>query len=55
MSWERFGGAGNARKVRFGQVLGRNRSFLVAIEFLVLCRNRGSLCHDMVLKLEVVA
>ena len=40
---------------RFGKVLGRNRGFLVAIEFLVLCRDRGSLCHDMVLRLQEVA
>ena len=32
------------------QVLGLDRGFLVAIEFLVLCRKRGSLCYDMVLR-----
>ena len=40
---------------KFGQVLGCNRVFLVATEFLVLCRNRVSLCRDMVLKLQAVA
>ena len=47
---------------RFGQVLGRDRGFLVATEFLVLCRDRGSLCRDrgslcrdMVLRLQAVA
>ena len=40
---------------RFGQVLGRDRGFLVAIEFLVLCHDRGSLCHNLVLKLQAVA
>ena len=40
---------------QFVQVLGRNRGFLVATEFLVLCRDRGSMCHDMVLKLQAVA
>ena len=40
---------------RFGQVLDRNRSFLVVTEFLVLCRDRGSLCRDMVLRLQAVA
>ena len=37
---------------RCGEVLGRDRGFLVATEFLVLCRNRG---RDMVLKLQIVA
>ena len=39
MSWERAGGVGNARKgyCRFRHVLGRDRGFLVATEFLVLC------------------
>ena len=36
---------------RFGQVLGCDRGFLVETEFLVLCRDKGSLCHDMVLRL----
>ena len=40
---------------RFGQVLGRDKSFLVVTKFLVLCRNRGSLCRNMVLRLQVVA
>ena len=40
---------------RFVQVLDRDRSFLVATEFLVLCRDRGSLCRDMVLRLQAVA
>ena len=40
---------------RFGQVLGRDRGFLVAIEFLVLCSNKGSLCRDKVLRLQAVA
>ena len=40
---------------RFGQVLGHNRGFLVETNFLVLCRDRGSLCHDMVLRLQEVA
>ena len=37
MSWEEAGGAGNARKgyCRFRLVLGRDRGFLVTIEFLV--------------------
>ena len=35
----------------FGQVLGLDRGFLVAIEFLVLCCDKGSLCLDMVLRL----
>ena len=50
MSWEEAGGAGNARKgyCRFGQVLGRDKGFLVVTEFLVLCR-------DMVLKLQAIA
>ena len=39
---------------KFGQVLGLSRGFLVATEFLVLCRDRGSLCHDMVLRLQTV-
>ena len=39
---------------RFGQVLGLDRGFLVATEFLVLCRNRGSLCRDMALRLHAV-
>ena len=37
---------------RFGQVLGHDRGFLVATKFLVLCRDRGSLCQDMVLSLQ---
>ena len=40
---------------RFGLVLGRGRDFLVATTFLVLCRDRGSLCRDMVLRLQAVA
>ena len=40
---------------RFGQVLGRDRGFLVAIEFLVVCCDMGSLCRDMVLRLQAVA
>ena len=28
---------------------GSLQGFLVAIEFLVLCHDKGSLCHDMVL------
>ena len=40
---------------RCGQVLGRDRGFLVATEFLVLCRDRGSLCYDMVFMLQAVA
>ena len=40
---------------RFGQVLGRDRGFLVVTEFLVLCHDRGSLCRDMVLRLQAVA
>ena len=40
---------------RFGQVLGRNRGFLVMTEFLVLCRDKGSLCHDMVIRLQAIA
>ena len=57
MSWEEAGGAGNARKgyYRFRQVLGYDRGFLVAIEFLVLCRDWGSLCRDVVLRLKAVA
>ena len=43
------------RLFRFSQVLGCDKGFLVAIEFLVLCRDSGSLCHDMVLRLQVVA
>ena len=31
------------------------QEFLVAIEFLVLCRDRGSLCRDMVLRLQAVS
>ena len=31
------------------------QEFLVAIEFLVLCRDRGSLCPDMVLRLQAVS
>ena len=52
MSWEEARGVGNARKgcYRFGQVLGRDKSFLVATEFLVLCRDKGSLCRDVVLR-----
>ena len=50
MSWEEAGGAGNAIKgyCMFGQVSSRDRGFLVATEFLVLCR-------DMVLRLQIVA
>ena len=40
---------------RFGQVLGRDRGFLVATEFLVLCHDKGSLCRDMALWLHTVA
>ena len=40
---------------RFGQVLGRDRGFLVATEFLVQCRDMSSLCCDMVLRLQAVA
>ena len=47
---------------RFGQGLGLNRGFLVAIEFMVLChdrgflrRDRGSMCRDMVLRLQAVS
>ena len=40
---------------RLRQVLGRDRGFLVATEFLVLCRDGGSLCLDMVLRLQAVA
>ena len=36
---------------RFRQVLGRDKGFLVATEFLVLCPDRGSLCCEMVLRL----
>ena len=32
----------------FGQVLGRNRVFLV------LCRDRGPLCRDIALRLDAV-
>ena len=42
------------RLLRFGQVLGRDRGYLVATEFLVLCHDRGSLCRDMVLRLQAV-
>ena len=57
MSWEKARGVGNARRafVGLGQVLGRDRGFLVATKFLVLCRDRGSLCPDMILKLQAVA
>ena len=56
MSWEEAGGARNARtgNCRFGQVLGRDRGFLVVTKFLVLSRDRGSLCRDMFLRLQVV-
>ena len=40
---------------RCGQVLGRDSGFLVAKEFLALRRDRGSLCRDMVLRLQAVA
>ena len=40
---------------RFRQVLCRDRGFLVTIDFLVLCRDMGSLCRDMVLRLQTVA
>ena len=43
------------RLLQVWQVLGHDRGFLAATEFLVLCRNRGSLCRDMVLRLQVVA
>ena len=36
-------------------VLGHDRGFLVAIEFLSMCRYRGSLCHNMVLRLQAIA
>ena len=39
----------------FEQVLGRDRGFLITTDFLILCRNRGSLCHDMVLRFHAVA
>ena len=57
MSWEEARGVENARKgyYRFGQVLGCDKSFLVATEFLVLCRDRGSLCRDVVLRVQVVS
>ena len=31
------------------------QEFLVMTEFLVLCRDKGSLCRDMVLRLQAVA
>ena len=46
-----MGGVGKAKK-HATACLGRNRGFLVAIEFLVLCRDRGSLCHDIVLRFK---
>ena len=36
---------------RFRQVLGCDRGSLVETEFCVLCRDRGSLCRNMVLRL----
>ena len=39
------------RLLQVGQVLGRDRGFLVTTMFLVLCPNKGSLCREMVLKL----
>ena len=38
-----------------GHVLGRDRGFLVETEFLVLCRDRGSLCRNMALRFHAVA
>ena len=57
MSGEEARAARNARKgyYRFRQVLGCDRGFLVAIEFLVLCRDWGSPCRDMVLRMKAVA
>ena len=43
MSWEEDGGVGNARKgyCRFGQVLGRDRGFLVVTEFSGIVLRQG--------------
>ena len=38
-----------------GHVLGCDKGFLVTTEFLVLCRDKGSLCHNMVPKLQAVS
>ena len=41
----------------FGQVLGRDRGFLVATEFFFffMCRDRGPLCHNMALRLDAAS
>ena len=38
-----------------GHVLGRDKGFLVATEFLVLCRDRVSLCRNMALMFHAIA
>ena len=38
----------------FEQALGRDRGFLVATEFLVLCCDRGSLCRRQLLGRDIV-
>ena len=38
-----------------GHALGLNRGFPVMTEFSVLCHDRGSLCRDMVIRLQAIA
>ena len=40
---------------RFGVSFRSRQKFLVVTKFLILCRDKGSLCRDMVLRLQAVA